>query len=119
MIPLHRFETRDNILKGAGLDVADVGNPIRGWRSIVKHKAPLGGILGEGFLEDLLVVPVLQDLLFEFGELRDGHSGAIYQIAEEVYGIPQKQARKNRLSILKRFASLSNQEQRRADAYRS
>ena len=69
-LALHRVVAGQQVLDGAGLDVADVGLAVGGRRAVVEGPDLLALPVFHGLLEDVVVVPELDDFLFTRQEIQ-------------------------------------------------
>ena len=69
-LALHRVVAGQQVLDGAGLDVADVGLAVGGRRAVVEGPDLLALPVLHGLLEDVVVVPELDDFLFTRQEIQ-------------------------------------------------
>ena len=66
VLALHGLEARNQVLDGAGLDMADVGTAVRRGRAIKESEALSAVTMVEALLDDVVLLPELQHRFFAF-----------------------------------------------------
>ncbi len=74
LVPLHGFETTDDILDRAAEDMMHSRLAVHGRRPFVKRKKPVAGLV-ETFSENIVVLPEIENLCFD---LAVGNAGGIF-----------------------------------------
>ena len=73
--PLHGAVAADDIFEDAGEDVVDAGAAVGGGRTLVHHEQGSVGTLGLGAAEDVLILPLFQDVGVQFRETDTAGNG--------------------------------------------
>ncbi len=79
LIPLHRAEAREDVLEHPRFDVVGAGEAIGGGWSFVEHPQRLAVTLSQALLEDVVLAPEVQHVMFECSQVDLCRNRAVHQ----------------------------------------